>query len=129
MLNFIVLTLLFSASVGIIAAVYVGVLAYSPVLHWWFRFGARYEKRWFYDPVWGCVKCVAGQLALWLYLFLFVFPVLGSQQARVTLIGKIMAAYAAGTVVGLIFGLIASICGAIITAMAFARIIYKLENR
>lgn len=57
------------------------ILANEPVANWWFRFGQRVGvkivkltegevevPRWFYRPIWGCEKCFAGQLALWLYL-------------------------------------------------------------
>lgn len=57
------------------------ILAHEPIANWWFRFGQRvgvkivkhgeFEQeveRWFYKPIWGCEKCFAGQLALWLYL-------------------------------------------------------------
>lgn len=52
-------------SAGIIGPVYRHVLAYEIVLNWWYRIGQRWEKRWFFRPIWGCEKCVAGQIALW----------------------------------------------------------------
>ena len=53
---------------GITAVIYKNFLAHEEVLNWWFRFGARFEKRWFYKPIWGCVYCISGQLALWVYI-------------------------------------------------------------
>lgn len=53
---------------GLIAAVYRGVLAYEEPFSAWWRFGNRFEDRWFFKPVWACEKCFAGQLALWIYL-------------------------------------------------------------
>ena len=44
----------------------------------WFAFGydrfGRYEGTWkefIYKPVWGCQYCTSGQMALWLYFYLF----------------------------------------------------------
>lgn len=53
---------------AIIAIVYRKILAYQPVLSWWFKFGLDYSNKWFYQPIWGCEKCFAGQLTLWFYL-------------------------------------------------------------
>ncbi len=48
------------------------------IVNWWFRFGNRIGvrlkngmevERWFYKPIWGCEKCFAGQLSMWIYLF------------------------------------------------------------
>jgi len=55
---------------GLIAAVYRGVLAYEEPFSLWWKFGGRFEDRWFFKPVWGCGKCFAGQIAFWIYLFL-----------------------------------------------------------
>lgn len=54
------------------ATVYRGVLAYEPITSWWWKFGNRFEDRWFFNPIWGCEKCISGQLALWSYLFTHV---------------------------------------------------------
>ncbi|AVR47258.1 hypothetical protein C7S20_19480 [Christiangramia fulva] len=44
----------------------------------WFSFGwqhfGKYEGTWkeyIYKPVWGCQYCTSGQLALWLYIFIY----------------------------------------------------------
>jgi hypothetical protein len=125
MFQFIIQTLAFSFCVGVIAAVYHGVLAYSRVLNWWFRFGARFEKKWFFDPIWGCVKCIAGQLALWFYVFL-VF--LGQPEGQGDPFVVFPDSYANAALLRL-FGLLGAICGAILFSMIFARVITKLENR
>lgn len=57
-----------SLLLGITAVIYKNFLAHEEVLNWWFRFGDKYEGRWFYKPIWGCVYCISGQLALWFYL-------------------------------------------------------------
>lgn len=102
---------------GVIGAIYRGLLAYEPVLNWWFRFGARFEKRWFYAPVWGCVKCITGQLALWWFTFLETIPRLLETKT------PLMEIFA------LLFGYLFTICGAILMAIVLAPIIAKLENR
>lgn len=64
-----IITLFFaSALIGLFAVVYRHILAYEPVLNWWFKFGSRFESKWFHKPIWGCELCIAGQLALWSYL-------------------------------------------------------------
>jgi hypothetical protein len=102
---------------GVIGAVYRGILAYETILNWWFRFGSRFEKRWFYEPMWGCVKCITGQLALWWFLFLEIIPRFLETQRPVMEIST------------LLFGLLFTICGAILTAIILALLITKLENR
>lgn len=57
-----------SLLLGITAVIYKNFLAHEEVLNWWFRYGDKYEGRWFYKPIWGCVYCISGQLALWFYL-------------------------------------------------------------
>lgn len=125
MLYFLLQILLFSILIGITAAIYHGVLAYSPVLNWWFRFGAKFEKKWFFDPVWGCVKCIAGQMALWSYLILWF---LGQPQGQGDPFTVFTDSYANAALLRL-FGLITSISAAILFAMLFARLITKLEKK
>jgi hypothetical protein len=100
---------------GVIGAIYRGLLAYEPVLNWWFRFGAKYEKRWFYPAVWGCVKCICGQLALWSFIFLETIPRLLETQRPIL------------EIFALFFGLTLTICGAILTGIILAPIISKLK--
>jgi hypothetical protein len=66
--------LLLAICTGLVAAVYRGVLAYEPILNWWFKIGDRYEKKWFYKPIWGCIRCIAGQFGLWGFVFLEAIP-------------------------------------------------------
>lgn len=61
-------TLAFAGVTALIAVIYKNYLLAEP-LHWFLRWGERWERRWFFKPVWGCPKCIAGQLALWLYFF------------------------------------------------------------
>ena len=53
--------------IAVVAYVYREILAYEDVLNWWFKFGLRFEGKWFYKPVWGCQLCFSGQVALWIY--------------------------------------------------------------
>ena len=59
----------YSAFIAVFAVTYRLILAYEPILNWWFMFGNKFEKRFFYRPIWGCEKCFAGQIAFWIYLF------------------------------------------------------------
>jgi hypothetical protein len=63
------LMITYAALIGLFSVVYRYILAYEQILNWWFKIGMRYEKRWFYKPIWGCEMCIAGQAALWLYFF------------------------------------------------------------
>lgn len=128
MVTFFLETLLLALGSGIVGAVYRGVLAYEPVLNWWFRFGNRYEGRWFFAPVWGCVKCISGQLALWFYLFIEILPAWTRHGGQISTIGR-PALYYTANPAAFILGLILAICGAILTAIILAPIIKKLENR
>ena len=59
--------ILYSILIAVFAVSYRLILAYEPALSWWFKFGLRFHKRWYYAPIWGCELCFAGQLALWTY--------------------------------------------------------------
>lgn len=64
--------ILYGFLIAVFSVSYRLILAYQPVLNWWFRFGLRYEKKWFYKPIWGCELCISGQLALWTYLISWI---------------------------------------------------------
>lgn len=65
---------IFGLGAGIIGSVYREILAYEkPFTRWW-QFGARYEKKWFFRPVWECGKCFSGQLAGWAWIFCRIIP-------------------------------------------------------
>lgn len=72
--SFLIFGLLVGIGAGIIGPVYRHVLAYEPILNWWFKIGSRYEmpERWFFKPVWACEKCVSGQLAFWFSLVIYL---------------------------------------------------------
>lgn len=53
--------------IALMTVSYREILAYEPVLNWWFKFGSKFEDKFFYAPIWGCVKCISGQIALWFY--------------------------------------------------------------
>lgn len=63
------LVIFFSAVIAFAANVYKNILAHEEVLNFWFRYGAKFQDKWFWKPVWGCELCIAGQWALWYYIF------------------------------------------------------------
>ena len=52
---------------AVVAYSYKEIIGREAILNWWFKFGLRFEDRFFYRPVWGCEKCFAGQIAFWIY--------------------------------------------------------------
>lgn len=60
---------------AIVAYVYKTVLS-DGILNSWFMFGLKFENRFFYKPIWGCLVCISGQIALWSYLFTMNFNLL-----------------------------------------------------
>ena len=66
------LIIIWAFFIAIIAYVYREFLAHEEILNWWFKFGLKFEKRFFYKPIWGCQVCFAGQMALWIYFFNWV---------------------------------------------------------
>lgn len=75
--------ILWGASCGIIGAVYREILAYETGFTLWWKFGSRFENKWFFRPVWGCAHCFAGQLAAWTFFLLRILP------AAIALAGQI----------------------------------------
>ena len=55
--------------IAVIAYTYKEIIGREKILNWWFKFGLRFEDRFFYRPIWGCEKCFAGQVAFWIYFF------------------------------------------------------------
>jgi hypothetical protein len=74
-------TLAFAGVMALIAYVYRDILLREPILHWFLKFGERWEDKWFYAPVWGCHKCIAGQLTFWFYL-IWRLPIEFSPETR-----------------------------------------------
>lgn len=105
----------FAFASGLIAVVYRGILAYEPVMSWWWRFGNRFEDKWFFKPVWGCELCISGQMALWFYTLLHILPILATHSGRISAFAGNVA-QCTQSAVGLLFGLLIAICGAIFTA-------------
>lgn len=60
--------ILYAFLIGAFAAVYRNILAYEPILNWWFAIGRRWETKFWHKPIWGCEKCIAGQVCLWTYI-------------------------------------------------------------
>lgn len=93
------------------------IMPNEPILNWWFRFGNRIGikvvkgeevERWFYRPIWGCEKCLSGQVALWCY------PLLGADYYE--LCGK----YA--------FAHIIAVSSAIYCTLLLTKLITRHEN-
>ena len=40
--------IIFSAVFALIAVVYIKILSYEEVLNWWFKFGLKFENKWFW---------------------------------------------------------------------------------
>lgn len=107
---------------GIFAAVYRHILAYEPILNWWFKIGLKYEGRWFYSPVWGCHRCISGQLSLWVMLFCVILPAIEAQTGQISGLFS-FAAYYAGICLSLLLGLIFAITAAILVAEITSKVI------
>jgi hypothetical protein len=110
-----------AGAIGIIAVVYIHILSLENILNWWFRWGNRFERRWFFRPLWGCEKCFAGQVALWLYVIIH-FPASETWQiadfwpwaVEIILSGIIW-----------LFGAVLQVCGAILSAYTINKFITK----
>lgn len=120
----IIIAIVMGGSAGMVGSVYRLILAYEPVMSWWFKFGARFEKKWFFAPVWGCQLCISGQMGLWSYLFLCIMPIVGTQHGIFwALCAPVMVVVQ--NIVSMIFGLLISICGAILTAKLLTPVLTK----
>ena len=85
--------ILYAALIAVFAVVYRLILAYEPILNWWFMFGAKFEKRFFYRPIWGCEKCLAGQIAFWTYLFGWIASYLNTNSPFWSFLFKLIPQY------------------------------------
>lgn len=101
---------------GLIGAIYRSVLAYELILNWWFRFGNRYEGKWFFRPVWECAKCFSGQLAGWFWLAFKILPAIIRYCGQISR-GLPFSIHYAQTGAALILGWFCAICAAIFTAI------------
>lgn len=59
--------ILYSVIIALFAVSYRLVMAHTEIFSWWFQFGLRFHGKWFYQPIWGCELCFAGQVAAWTY--------------------------------------------------------------
>src|SRR5687768_1991614 len=67
------MVLLSALIVALCAICYINVLAMEKCCNWWWKFGMQFENKkgimgWLWEPIWGCHKCNAGQMALWSYI-------------------------------------------------------------
>jgi hypothetical protein len=110
--------------IGLFAVVYRCILAHEDITNWWFRFGLRYERRFFYKPIWGCELCIAGQMALWL----FIFNVVGGASPQLSgIIGGVVPRLGVNTLN--IFGALWLITGSIGWAFTLAKGYNYLHNK
>ena len=79
--------------IALFAYVYREILAEQPVLNWWFRWGIRFEKRWFWKPIWGCSLCISGQLALWIYVLNWIASYFNGNATFWTFLFKVIPKY------------------------------------
>ena len=93
MLNDMSTLILYGFLIAVFAVSYRLVLAYEPILNWWFRFGLNYSSRFFYRPIWGCEKCFAGQIAFWTYLFSWIASYLNTNAPFWRFLFKIIPNY------------------------------------
>jgi hypothetical protein len=56
--------------IAVCAYVYTEMLAAPEmILYRWWEFANRNFPRWLFNPIVGCVYCVAGQMSLWYYIY------------------------------------------------------------
>jgi hypothetical protein len=122
MTKFFIEALIWGLCCGIVATAYRAVLAYEDYFTKWWQFGARYEGRWFFKPVWSCSHCTGGQLALWTYFLLKILPALVQAIRLNGWLYPYSIHYARQGAAGL-FGLIIAISTAILAAKVLTWII------
>lgn len=111
-MQIVIFSYILGAGCGIVGAVYRYVLAYE-FLNGWFRFGDRYEGKWFYRPVWGCAKCFSGQLALWFWSIFQIVPAFFTHYGHI----RRLTANCIQNGGWLILGLLIAISAAIVTTL------------
>lgn len=80
--------------IGHLAVLYRRILAHEEILNWWFRFGSRFEGKWFWKPIWGCHLCISGQIALWTYVInWFLVVILTGNGATRSFVGSAIPIY------------------------------------
>jgi hypothetical protein len=127
MTPFLIEALFYALASGICAAVYRGVLAYEPVLQWWFKFGNRFEGKWFFAPIWGCIRCISGQIALWAYVLTAIVPAILIETGRFATL-RPPAVYFTANPVAYLGGLIIAICGGVFVGMFANRALTLLKK-
>lgn len=115
---------LFPLLIAVAAIIYRLFLAHEPVLSWWFQFGSRFENKWYHAPIWGCVFCIAGQIALWSYVINWILSSYYTEKS-------IMAAFLAKVMYLPMFENYSVLQAVIFVSMALAytKILNLLYNR
>lgn len=117
-----------AVAAGLIAVTWRQVLAYKfPPVKKFFMWGQKFEGKWFYEPVWGCSMCFAGQFALWAYLLLRFKVVI-----YITFDGlrafSLLPALVPTSLTYSIVGHLTAICGAIVLSAIFTNKFNRAEN-
>lgn len=115
--------LILSVMSGMIGSVYIGVLSQEPAFSFWWEFGARFENRWFFKPIWSCEKCFSGQFCLWFYLFRSLSVQKIDSLPRFLPFPWLKISFTDFSLLGLIF----SISAAILFASVFTKILNKTK--
>ena len=65
--------ILYSFLLAVTAFIYVDILTDPEmILGWWWKFTHRlFKSKWILNPLIECEFCVAGQLAVWYYLYFY----------------------------------------------------------
>ena len=64
---------LYSTLIAMASVCYISILSEEKILNWWFRFGLKFSEKWYYQIIWGCPLCNSGQIALWFYIYNWIF--------------------------------------------------------
>lgn len=119
---------LYGIYIAIISVVYRKILAYEPILNWWFMFGSRFDGRFFYRPIWECEKCFAGQIAFWTFAINWILSLnfIGKREISAFLF-KIIPQYHTNNFsvfLGLIF-----VCFTILTTFSLSKLYKWVEEK
>ena len=116
-----------SVLIAVISVVYIKILSHEEVLNWWFRFGLKFEKKWFWRPIWGCHLCFSGQVALWTYVFNWIFAKTNGKGVFWDVVFLFLPKYEFGTFS--VFWLVFSITLTISTSFFFGKIYDFFEQK
>lgn len=111
---------------GIVGATYRGILAEEPAFNAWWRFGARFESKRFFKPIWGCGHCAAGQFCLWTFVVLRIIPAILTHCGRISMNAEFPAPRTF-QILGLLFALFVAISAAVLVAKLLQLLLNRLQ--